>query len=66
MSWLLLNTGDYVNLDAINTLTATQVGSIWLIKAPGTLTLPGTFATQAAAQDAIRKLVKGVDSTTLV
>lgn len=70
MSWWKTATGDYVNSGSVLTLVAGQsIPSTWWIY-PQNTSQPrlnaGPYATQADAQEAIRKLVGGIDPSTIV
>lgn len=68
--WAKRDNGDYVNIDLTTRLSTTGSGSSWTITASWpengtvTVTLAGTWSSQADAQEAIRKLVDAVDPST--
>jgi hypothetical protein len=65
--WMKCNDGNYVNLDAQAVLIASGSGTTWTIQAGGNHILnTSAFASEAAAQEAIRKLTQGVDPSTLI
>lgn len=66
--WVKSDTGDYINTDHLLLVTATGSGSSWSLQGT-TVTgqqpaLAGNWASQAAAQEAARELIDGVDSST--
>lgn len=62
-----LTNGNYANLSAVEYVYAFNNSGTWEIRtSPGTGTLVGTYASEVAAQDAIRKLVHGLDPSTVV
>jgi hypothetical protein len=62
--------GAYVHGDLVKLLFADADGSTWVVRAADDIglspqsTLAGTYTTQAAAEDAIRRLVHGIDPST--
>lgn len=65
--WMKRDDGNYVNINTGISMIATGSASSWTVKVGASIDLhAGTFASQADAQDAIRKLTQGVDPTDLV
>lgn len=65
--WVQLTNGNFANLVACQYLYAVLDNSQWVLRtSPGTGTLVGTYASEAAAQDAARRLVTGVDPSAYV
>ncbi len=66
--WAKTSTGNYTNLDHCLVLEVIGSGSSFNIQATATSgatpVLAGTWTTSAAAQEAMRELVDGVDSST--
>jgi hypothetical protein len=67
MGWLKRDDGNYVNMETGVPATAFQSGpTSWRIRTAGSQTLnAGPYTTEADAQEAIRKIVQGVDPATL-
>lgn len=70
--WVETDTGDYVNVSALaSKVLATGGGGSWSLQLKTTegsgvttYNLAGTWASQADAQDAARKLLDGIDPST--
>jgi hypothetical protein len=59
--------GNYICLETGLSVVTTGSSTNWVIKAGSNIQIAaGTFASEADAQDAIRKLVHGLDPATLV
>lgn len=68
MVWFKKTDGDYINSDSISMLFAEGSSGNYRISAPGTgNTLNcGPYSTETDAQETIRKLISGVDPSTIV
>lgn len=71
-SWWKLKDGNYIRSGAVTMVYTEQEGSNWELEvdvpgtasAPAGLRLAGSWANQAAAQEAARELVHGIDPST--
>jgi hypothetical protein len=64
--WLKTQSGEYVNMDRANAITSAGSGSAWsldvfLASGGSAIRLSGTWPTEAAADAAARRIVRGVD-----
>jgi hypothetical protein len=71
MTWVKLANGNYLNLGMVTRLLAVEpVTGQWRISVSGTaandVIEAGPYASEADAQDAIRKLTLGVDASTVI
>jgi hypothetical protein len=67
--WIKRADGNYLCLETGKNVIAFGSGSSWTVRADGSsedLAFDSVFASQAAAQDAIRRLVQGVDPDALI
>lgn len=65
--WMKRADGNYVNINTGINMVAVGAGASWTVRVGANIEVGvGTFASEAAAQDAIAKLTQGVDPATLV
>lgn len=66
--WVKSSTGDYINTDHLLLIVAVGSGSSWTLQATTVTSqqpdLAGNWSSQAAAQEAARELIDGIDPAT--